>query len=574
MRVLEKMMALFLLIFLTGGIFAQIKPRLGVLPFTGGENGEGETIATVFSYDSELSRAFSVIPRISSIETVMREPQFYQSTGLTDADAIARLGRPFNVDYVVAGHIRALGNDKVLLLTVIQVRKLRQIGGDYRKYRSIKDLQAMIPEIAKKFSSADWVTTFSDPPSLAILPITAPDTVDIGEIELMGQILATEIANSGNFSVIPRNRIVRSIMAEQRIKVSGITDPENIKKISRAMNARYVLSGDIQLLNDAKLFISSILDGRDAHLVTGRTVNYGATNDSIRLIQALGLSLSIVQANSAPSVFTDIPSAAPVIPMPRFRRSPNIPGAAAVPPARITPGPSPMVLVEGGVYNMGNLYSSQESPIHVVMIDRFYMGISEVTQQEWAEIMDKNPSRFKGAYLPVESISWYDAVEYCNKRSLKEGLTPAYREEGDTMACDFSASGYRLPTEAEWEYAARKGDKNPPIVYSGGTDGNDIGWFSMNSGGQSKPVQTKRPNSLGLYDMSGNVSEWCWDWYEGYKNDIQENPTGPSSGSLRVIRGGDWISDEIQLRSTSRRGEFPLRPNTYVGFRVVRSGSK
>jgi formylglycine-generating enzyme required for sulfatase activity len=208
------------------------------------------------------------------------------------------------------------------------------------------------------------------------------------------------------------------------------------------------------------------------------------------------------------------------------------------------------------------------------MIDSFYMGISEVTQGEWLEIMEKNPSYFKGDYLPVESVSWYDAVEYCNKRSLKEGLTPAYQGAGETTVCDFTASGYRLPTEAEWEYAARGGNRAPPsLVYTDVQDVNDIGWFTMNSGMKSQPVRTKRPNGLGLYDMNGNISEWCWDWYEGYRNEIQENPIGPSLGSLRVIRGGDWISGEIHLRATSRRREFPSVRNAHIGFRVVRSGN-
>jgi formylglycine-generating enzyme required for sulfatase activity/TolB-like protein len=575
MRVFKKIMAFFLFIVLTGVTFAQSKPRLGILPFTGGEGGEGETISMFFSYDPELSRVFSVIPRLSSIEAVMGEPQFRQSTGLTDADAIARLGRPFNADYVVAGHIRTLENDKLLLLTLIQVKRLRQIGGDYRKYRTITELRDMIPEMARGLASVNWASVFFEPPGLVILPIIAPDSVDTGEIELMGQLLVTEIANSGNFSVIPRSGAVQAVMTEQRIKVSGITDPGNIKKIGRAMDARYVLSGDVRLLGEAIQFISSILDAGDASLVAGRGVNYGTTNDGIRFMQALGLTLG--SAALTPPVSSGLADALPVdpeIPSPLFRRSPSVPEAAAPVPVEITPGSSPMLLVDGGIYRMGSLYSDPERPVHTVMIDSFYMGISEVTQREWMEIMEQNPSYFKGEYLPVESVSWYDAVDYCNKRSLKEGLTPAYQETGDTIICDFTASGYRLPTEAEWEYAVRGGNKAPPsLVYADVQDVNDIGWFTMNSGMKSQPVRTKRPNGLGLYDMSGNISEWCWDWYEGYKDEIQENPIGPSSGSLRVIRGGDWTSGETQLRATARRCEFPSVRDAHIGFRVVRSGS-
>jgi formylglycine-generating enzyme required for sulfatase activity len=233
-----------------------------------------------------------------------------------------------------------------------------------------------------------------------------------------------------------------------------------------------------------------------------------------------------------------------------------------------------MVPVEGGAFQMGSRYSAGERPVHTVVVDSFYIGNTEVTQEEWVEVMEDNPSYFKGGLLPVENISWYDAVEYCNKRSLKEGFVPAYQERDDTIVCDFTASGYRLPTEAEWEYAARWGDnRDLSFIYTGEQNVNTVGWFAMNSRESTRPVMTKSPNNLGLYDMSGNVYEWCWDWYENYANAGQENPTGPASGVFRVIRGGGWLSTETGLRFTGRSGEFPAARNNYTGLRVVRRGS-
>jgi formylglycine-generating enzyme required for sulfatase activity len=239
-------------------------------------------------------------------------------------------------------------------------------------------------------------------------------------------------------------------------------------------------------------------------------------------------------------------------------------------PAR---APENMVPVEGGTFQMGsnNVYSD-EKPVHRVTVRSFYLGKYEVTQKEWVEIMGSNPSYFKGENLPVETVSWYEAVEYCNKRSLKEGLTPAYRGSGDDIVCDFNASGYRLPTEAEWEYAAKGGNKDSMVFeYSGGNRAESVAWYEDNSGERTHPVGTKQPNSLGLYDMSGNVWEWCWDWYGSYSGGNQSDPAGASSGTRRVMRGGDWYVDVEFVRSAYRDCATPSNWGYHLGFRLARS---
>jgi formylglycine-generating enzyme required for sulfatase activity len=168
-------------------------------------------------------------------------------------------------------------------------------------------------------------------------------------------------------------------------------------------------------------------------------------------------------------------------------------------------------------------------------------------------------------------VNWYEAVEYCNRLSLKEGLTPAYRGSGDSIVCDFNATGYRLPTEAEWEYAAKAGNKNYlSYEYSGGNSVERVAWHSGNSGNSTHPVGTKQPNDLGLYDMSGNVWEWCWDWYGSYSGGSQTDPRGASSGTSRVVRGGSWNSDAASVRSAIRRYNPPSNRRDYLGFRLVR----
>jgi formylglycine-generating enzyme required for sulfatase activity len=200
------------------------------------------------------------------------------------------------------------------------------------------------------------------------------------------------------------------------------------------------------------------------------------------------------------------------------------------------------------------------------------MGKYEVTQKEWVEIMGSNPSEFKGDNLPVEMVSWHDVIEYCNKRSLREGLTPAYRGSGDTVTCDLSASGYRLPTEAEWEYAAKGGVNGAYLTYSysGSNSVDSVGWYEGNSGDRTRPVGTKQPNDLGIYDMSGNVWEWCWDWYGDYPGGSQTDPAGPASGSARVLRGGGYFNSAQDLRSATRHSYPPAYGDSHRGFRFVR----
>lgn len=170
---------------------------------------------------------------------------------------------------------------------------------------------------------------------------------------------------------------------------------------------------------------------------------------------------------------------------------------------------------------------------------------------------------------PVESVSWYDAVEYCNWLSDKEGLDRCYSGSGKDIKLDIAKNGYRLPTEAEWEYACRAGTTTD--YYWGDKMDGDYCWFG-NRRGQVHPVGQKEPNAWGLYDMSGNVWEWCWDWYDNeyYKKSPENNPTGPSVGSTRVLHGGGWGNGADGCRSASRSYTWPGIAGGDVGFRPVR----
>ena len=234
--------------------------------------------------------------------------------------------------------------------------------------------------------------------------------------------------------------------------------------------------------------------------------------------------------------------------------------------------PDNFVRINGGTFTMGSPANEpgrdSDEVQHQVTVSSFYMGKYEVTQREWFDVTGTNPSSFKGDNLPVETINWFDAVAYCNKRSQKEGLTPAYTINGRNVTWNKNANGYRLPTEAEWEYACRAGTIT--AYNTGDTINGNTGWYSANSGNTTHPVGQKPANRWGLHDMHGNVAEWCWDWYGTYPTRAQTDPTGASSGSFRVIRSGYWYYTAVGVRSALRGRNIPSNRYDDLGLRLVR----
>ena len=271
--------------------------------------------------------------------------------------------------------------------------------------------------------------------------------------------------------------------------------------------------------------------------------------------------------------------------------------------------PEGFVLIAAGTFQMGsNEGYDANKPVHEVTITKpFYMGKYEVTQAEYEKYCSygsSSPSSSKGDgdNYPAYYVSWYDALVYCNKRSIAEGLTPCYsindstnpeewgelpttiydplRDTWDAVECDWNANGYRLPTEAEWEYAARAGDNTvDSLTYSGTSDVNKLGeyaWYTSNSNNTTHEVGTKLPNAFGLYDISGNVWEWCWNWFtDSYDTEAEggSDPTGASSGSFRVYRGGGWFCGSNNASVIDRINGDPSGRDYERGFRVVRQAN-
>jgi formylglycine-generating enzyme required for sulfatase activity len=214
-----------------------------------------------------------------------------------------------------------------------------------------------------------------------------------------------------------------------------------------------------------------------------------------------------------------------------------------------------LVFVQGGTFQMGsNSGDEDEKPAHSVTLSDFSVGKFEVTQAQWKEIMGTAPSIFSGCdNCPVEHVSWDDVQSFIQKLNARTGKS------------------YRLPTEAEWEYAARGGNKSKGFTYSGSNDLAAVAWYDSNSGSITHPVGQKFANELRIYDMNGNVWEWCSDWYGAYSSSTQTNPKGISSGQFRVVRGGSWSDSANDCRSSIRRSYYTGRGNDFLGFRLVLS---
>jgi formylglycine-generating enzyme len=219
-----------------------------------------------------------------------------------------------------------------------------------------------------------------------------------------------------------------------------------------------------------------------------------------------------------------------------------------------------ITFVSGGTFVMGctedqgGYCYEEEYPPHTVTLSSYYIGKYEVTQAQWMTVMGSNPSHFQGCdECPVESVSWDDVQEFLSRLNQLTG------------------KNFRLPTEAEWEFAARGGSIGSPSLFAGGNDLDSVAWNEYNSGDRMHPVGLKAPNELGLYDMSGNVWEWCNDWFGDYDSTAKTNPRGPSKGICRLTRGGSWYHDALHCRISLRECGPPDLRGYFLGFRLASS---
>lgn len=274
-------------------VFSQEKPRLGVLPFYGGSQGEGDTIASLFAMEPALMNTFTVIPRTEAALKSIYAEQEFQLTGLTNSDTIAGIGHLLNAEFVLSGSIRRIGGRDLLIATVVNVETFEQVAGVYSTYRSSGERQSLIPKIAQTLADATlgWQKS-STLDSLAIVPFTSDSGISPDDADVLTQILSIELMNTGKFSILPRTASIQSTISEQNFQMDGTTSDEGLVAIGRALNAQYVLSGRLTRTDNVNTLVAQILRVQDRSVSAGTTRNYGTITDGMLLMVDISILLT------------------------------------------------------------------------------------------------------------------------------------------------------------------------------------------------------------------------------------------------------------------------------------------
>jgi formylglycine-generating enzyme required for sulfatase activity len=372
--------------------------------------------------------------------------------------------------------------------------------------------------------------------TVAVTPTLGKD-IDVQIRLMIRSALEEGVANSDEYEAVVRGKIYEKLTEEFKFQDSGAVSDEDITKYGESAGAQLVCFSSIQLI--------------------GRIYRINYKLVEVRSGKVLKMESETVR-NGEDGLF----DAADKIADELFGKKRHINVRETMTPElkRSNSAEPEMLYVGRGVFSMGctgeqgRYCENDETPVHRVRLAGFYIGKYEVTQEQWMLVMRDNPAKNgRGGNYPIENVSWLEIQEYI--RRLNE----------------MTGKQYRLPTEAEWEYAARGGSKSKGYKYAGDNDANAVSWNEDNSYRMTHPVGKKYPNELGIYDMSGNVSEWCQDRYAFYPPTEQTNPQGAKEGSYRVLRGGNWNSSETSCRISYRNNSLPSKRYASVGFRLVLS---
>jgi formylglycine-generating enzyme required for sulfatase activity len=485
---------------------------------------DGEALAVLLGRDGNIRGGFTLTGGGGTFDRLIGE-------GPAEQEGAAE--PPVEAGYILLTHTEELEHGRIALIALVETPGLRLAGGWYQRYFSLRDIPPLLPEVTRDLAAA--AESGGDKPKLLVLPFSSPGK---DRTKLLTHLVSIDIARQGAYGVFPWSRVPAGPDAPRY--GSGGVDPDYLAAVRRKTGAPYILTGDLVSMGTSQLLLISVLDTGEGNTVGEAGRDYRVLAEDLAVLPELAALLGEPPAEE--------------------------------PPERL-------VWIGGGTFIMGSpggeISRDPDETQHPVTVKGFYLDKYEVTQEEYEAVAGSNPSRFKGAALPVEGVSWYDAVLYCNARSLREGLSPVYTILEGSIIREAGADGYRLPTEAEWEYACRAGTLrafNRGETISPGEanyDGNypygkaEAGLYR----GKTSPVGSFAPNEWGLYDMHGNVYEWCWTGYRPYTSTGDDGRAAPG-----VIRGGSWFSEGRFLRSANRARARRAASADYIGFRVARDG--
>lgn len=508
---------------------------------TGEDSPMNQILADHLVDDIAQSGKYKAVERTASFLQELSKEQDYQRSGNVDEADISRLGKQFGVDYVCVATILDVWDEKYLTSRLIDVETAEVVASSSSSGQ-ITSKQQFIPALNTLSNGLlNTLAQAQEGRKKVAVYVTPTGNKDVDVI--LGDKLVAGFAQSGRFCAIERtNGFLKQLGKEQGYQQSGAVDDNELTRLGKQFGVDYVC-----IAKTAALFGDYYITSRLIDVETGEVAN----SDKAEGVKLNTSAEVVVVASNIAKTLSGL----------TVKANPDyIENAFGI--------NMKMIWVEGGDFLMGcsseqSNCEKDEDYVRRVTVDGYWMGMCEVTQSQWEKVMgtiiyqqksEANASKTYGVGpdYPMYYVSWDEAMEFCRMLSNKTGKT------------------YTLPTEAQWEYAARGGNKSDGTKYAGSNMIDEVAWYSKNSGSSTHPVGTKRGNALGIYDMSGNVYEWCKDWYgNSYVSYGPNNPTGPSSGSKRVIRGGSWRINANASRVSDRDNDAPDGRNGDLGFRVV-----
>jgi formylglycine-generating enzyme required for sulfatase activity/TolB-like protein len=532
------------------------KETVAVYVTGGREEGANDILSASLKEAITKSKDYVAVERTTLFLQQLQKEQKYQMSGNVDYD-IARLGKQSGAKYVCVAEIMSTSSGDFVTARLIGVESASVVAtaDGAEKITDIETLMHVSETIATQLvQDAAQSQSSKSKECVAVYVSGIGDEEETNKI--LGIKLVSAITKSVQYAAMERtDAFLKQLRNEQDYQTSGNVDDSQLAALGKQFGVQYVCAAKVSKAYGSKVLTASLIDVETAQVIviSKAALSSSDINSLISVTQKIskdiaGKTVAEVEAEAKAKAKEEAKAR---------EKAETEAKMEAIKKQAFESITQNMVYVQGGTFTMGCTFDqesdcdSDEKPSRRITVNSFHISKYEVTQGLWEFVMENNPSFFKGYNRPVECVSWDDVQEFIHKLNAMTG------------------KNYRLPTEAEWEYAARGGMQSRNYKYSGSNIIDEVAWYYDNSGSETHSVGTKKANELGIYDMSGNVYEWCQDWYDKYSKRTQINPQGSSNGSNRVIRGGNVYFNENYCRVANRHRKNPNGCDNDIGFRVV-----